>query len=122
MPLLVPRRALATSVTLIVLIVTTALVHHIIADTQEEAADEVGGLPIGERTEWSLSFCLRVNPQRVELNPGQNVTFTLQWRAFHYDCPYWLPYDRSVEGVYVNTNISYENLIVLNETEWEPVD
>ncbi len=122
MPLLVPRRAVAAAVTLIVLLVVTAVVHYVIAETQEEAAEEVGGLPIGERTEWSLSFCLRVDPQRVEANPGQNITFVLQWRAFHYDCPYWLPYDRSVEGVYVNTNISYENVIVLEETEWEPVD
>ncbi|MCK5253382.1 MAG: 4Fe-4S binding protein, partial [Thermoplasmata archaeon] len=31
-------------------------------------------------------------------------------------------YDRSVEGVIVNTYISYENLVLLNETEWTPVD
>jgi len=122
MPLLVPRRALATSVTLLVLVVATAVAHHWVASTQQEAAEEIGGLPIGERTEWSLSFCLRVDPQRVEAEPGQNITFVLQWRAFHYDCPYWLPYDRSVEGVIVNTNISYVNLLVLNETDWAPVD
>ena len=122
MPLLVPRRALATSVTLIVLIVAAALAHQWVGSTQEEAAEEVGGLPIGERTEWSLSFCLRVDPQRVEAEPGQNITFVLQWRAFHYDCPYWLPYGRSVEGVIVNTNITYDNLLVLEEGEWEPVD
>ena len=122
MPLLVPRRALVTAVTLLVLVVATAIAHQWVASTQQETAEEIGGLPIGERTEWSLSFCLRVDPQRVEAEPGQNITFVLQWRAFHYDCPYWLPYDRSVEGVYVNTNITYENLLLLNETEWEPVD
>ena len=122
MPLMVPRRALATSVTLLILVVITAITHQWVASTQQEAADEVGGLPIGERTEWSLSFCLRVDPQKVEAEAGQNITFVLQWRAFHYDCPYWLPYDRSVEGVIVNTYISYENLVLLNETEWTPVD
>ena len=122
MPLLVPRRALATSLTLIVLLVATGIVHQWVATTQQDAAEEIGGLPIGERTEWSLSFCLRVDPQRVDAEPGQNITFVLQWRAFHYDCPYWLPYGRSVEGVIVNTNISFENVIVLEETDWEPVD
>ena len=122
MPLMVPRRALATSVTLLILVVITAITHQWVASTQQEAADEVGGLPIGERTEWSLSFCLRVDPQKVEAEAGQNITFVLQWRAFHYDCPYSLPYDRSVEGVLVNTYISYENLVLLNETEWTPVD
>ena len=122
MPLMVPRRALATSVTLLILVVITAITHQWVASTQQEAADDIGGLPIGERTEWSLSFCLRVDPQKVEAEQGQNITFVLQWRAFHYDCPYWLPYDRSVEGVIVNTNITYENLVLLNETDWEPVD
>ncbi len=122
MPLLVPRRALVSAVTLLALVLATAASHQWVASTQQEAAEEIGGLPIGERTEWSLSFCLRVDPQRVEAEPGQNITFVLQWRAFHYDCPYWLPYDRSVEGVIVNTNITYENLLVLNETDWAPVD
>jgi formate hydrogenlyase subunit 6/NADH:ubiquinone oxidoreductase subunit I len=122
MPLMVPRRALLTSVTLLILVVITAISHQWVASTQQEAADDVGGLPIGERTEWSLSFCLRVDPERVEAEAGQNITFVLQWRAFHYDCPYWLPYDRSVEGVIVNTNISFVNVVVLNMTDWEPVD
>jgi polyferredoxin len=122
MPLLVPKRALATSMTLIVLLVATAIVHQVVASSQEIAADDVGGLPIGERTEWSLSYCLRVEPQLVEAEPGQNITFVLQWRAFHYDCPYWLPYGRSVEGVIVNTNISYHNLLVIEQGEWAPVD
>lgn len=122
MPLLVPRRALATAVTLIVLLVATALAYHWVATTQARQAEQVGGLPIGTRTEWSLSYCLKVTPNRVEALPGQNVTFVLQWRAFHYDCPYWLPYDRSVEGVIVNTNITYVDVVPLNETEWAPVD
>ena len=50
MPLLVPQRALATSITLIVLLVATGMVHHLVATTQEDAAEDIGGLPIGERT------------------------------------------------------------------------
>jgi polyferredoxin len=122
MPLLVPKRALVTSITLIVLLLVTGIAHAIVSESQEDAAQDIGGLPIGERTEWSLSYCLRVDPQRVEAEPGQNITFVLQWRAFHYDCPYWLPYGRSVEGVIVNTNISYINLVLIEEGEWEPVD
>ncbi len=122
MPRLVPRRALVTAIILIVLILVTAITHYYVANTQQEAAEEVGGLPVGERTEWSLSFCLRVEPERVEAVPGQNITFILQWRAFHYDCPYWLPYGRSVEGVIVNTNITYDNVVLMEATDWEPVD
>ncbi|UCC92341.1 MAG: hypothetical protein JSW25_06615, partial [Thermoplasmata archaeon] len=44
MPLMVPRRALATSVTLLILVVATAITHQYVASTQQEAADEVGGL------------------------------------------------------------------------------
>ncbi len=121
MPRLVPRRAVVTSLVLMALLVVTAITHYWVANTQQEAAEEVGGLPIGERTEWSLSFCLRVEPQKVEAAQGQNITFILQWRAFHYDCPYWLPYGRSVEGVIVNTNITYKNVVLVEETEWEPV-
>jgi len=121
-PLVVPRKAVTTAVALIVLLVSAAAVHWWVASTQAQEAEDVGGLPIGERTDWSLSYCLKVEPNRVEALPGQNVTFVLQWRAFHYDCPYWLPYDRSVEGVIVNTNITYEHLLLLDETPWEAVD
>ncbi len=114
-----PKKALITSGILIILIISTIIMHFWITAQAEEAEQgQKMGVPIGEKTDWGWSYCLKISPDHIVAEPGTNITFHITWRATHYDCPFYLPYGKSVEGIEQNTDITLKNLNKLNETEW----
>ena len=118
-----PKKTAITTGVLIVVVVLAILTHlWINSNAEESGEDDAEGIPIGERTEWGWSYCLKLEPENVEVEPGTNVSFHLTWRADHYDCPFYLPYGRTTEGIEQNTEITLTNLRMVDETEWVKVE
>ena len=118
-----PKKALVTSVVLIVLLILAVLTQiWATSQSEKDANKPIKGIPAGQRTEWGWSYCIFINPTTVEATPGTNITFRLTWRATHYDCPNYYPFGRgNTVGLTKNTKITITNLKTLNETVWTPV-